>query len=69
MPKEGASNASRVKRNTISFNGKMGWEYENVKHRRGGKRAIAGIARIASACLRRMVHDQMPYEIGFRKAA
>jgi len=44
-------------------------KYENIKHRRGGKRAIIAIARILSARLRRMLLDQVPYEIGFQKAA
>jgi transposase len=44
-------------------------KYENLKHRRGGKKAIVAIARVLSACLRRMLLDQVPYEIGFRKAA
>ena len=44
-------------------------KYENIKHRRGGKRAIVAIARILSVRLRRMLLDQVPYEIGFQKAA
>jgi transposase len=47
----------------------MRWKYENIKHRRGGKRAIVAIARILSARLRRMLLDHVPYEIEFRKAA
>lgn len=45
------------------------WKYENIKHRRGGKRAIVAIARILSTRIRRMLLDQVPYEIGFQKAA
>ena len=47
----------------------MRWKYENIKHRRGGKRAIVAIARSLSACIRRILLDQVPYEIGFQKAA
>jgi transposase len=47
----------------------MRCKYENIKHRRGGKRAIVAVARVLSARLRRMLLDQMPYEIGFQKAA
>lgn len=44
-------------------------KYENIKDRRGGKKAIVGIARRLSACIRRMLLDQVAYEIGFKKAA
>lgn len=44
-------------------------KYENIKYRRGGKRAIVAVARSLSACIRRMLLDQVFYEIGFRKAA
>jgi transposase len=47
----------------------MRCKYENIKHRRGGKRAIVAIARILSARLRRMLLDQVPYKIDFCKAA
>ena len=47
----------------------MRWKYENIKHRRGGKRAIVAIARILSVRLRSMLLDHVPYEIGFQKAA
>lgn len=48
---------------------RMRQKYEKIKYRRGGKRAIVAIARTLSACIRRMLLDQVPYEIGFRKAA
>ena len=44
-------------------------KYENIKYRRGGKRAIVAAARTLSARIRRMLLDQVPYEIGFQKAA
>jgi transposase len=47
----------------------MRWKYENIKHRRGGKRAIVAIARILSARIRRILLDHVPYEIDFHKAA
>ena len=47
----------------------MRWKYENIKHRRGGKRAIVAIARTLSARIRRILLDQVPYEIGLQRAA
>jgi len=47
----------------------MRWKYENIKHRRGGKKAIVAIARTLSVRIRRMLIDQVPYEIGLLKAA
>jgi transposase len=53
----------------INKDPQMGRRYENIKYRRGGKRAIVAVARSLSARIRRMFLDQVPYEIGFRKAA
>ena len=53
----------------INKDPQMRWRYENIKHRRGGKIAIVAIARTLSASIRRMLLDQVPYEIDFRKAA
>lgn len=47
----------------------MRWKYETIKLRRGGKRAIVAVARILSARIRRILLDQVPYEVGFQKAA
>jgi transposase len=47
----------------------MGEKYERIKHRRGGKKAIVAVARNLSARIRRMLLDQVPYEIGFQNAA
>ncbi len=47
----------------------MRWKYEDIKRRRGAKRAIVAIARALSLRIRKMLLDQVPYEIGFRKAA
>jgi len=47
----------------------MRCKYENIKHRRGGKRAIVAVARSLSARIRRMLLDQVPYELDFQKAA
>ena len=47
----------------------MRWKYENIKQRRGGKRAIVAVARILSARIRRILLDQVPYEVGLPKAA
>lgn len=44
-------------------------KYENIKHRRGSKRAIVAIARDLSARIRTMLFNQLPYEIDFQKAA
>jgi len=48
---------------------RMGEKYENIKGRRGAKKGIVAVARSLSACIRRIVLDQVPYEINFRKAA
>jgi len=47
----------------------MRGKYEHIKCRRGGKRAIVAVARILSARIRRMLLDQVPYAVGFQKAA
>ena len=47
----------------------MGARYENIKRRRGGKRAITAIARKLSACIRRMLIDEAPYTVQLPKAA
>ena len=47
----------------------MRWKYEHIKHRRGGKRAIVAVARSLSARIRRMLIDQVPYEIDLQEAA
>ena len=47
----------------------MRWKYENLKQRRGGKRAIVAIARILSARIRRMLLDQVSYQIDFQNVA
>ena len=44
-------------------------KYERIKNKRGGKRAIVAIARNLSARIRRILLDQVPYELDFRKAA
>jgi hypothetical protein len=36
----------------------MGWGYENIKHRGGGKRTTVAIARAFSVRIRRMLLDQ-----------
>jgi hypothetical protein len=46
----------------------MRWKYDNIKHRRGGKRAIVAVAKTLSASIRRVLLDQVPYEIGSDKA-
>jgi transposase len=48
---------------------RMKKKYENIKGRRGGKKAIVGVARSLSACIRRILLDQEPYETDFKKAA
>jgi transposase len=53
----------------ISKDQEMREKYENIKYRRGGKRAIVAIARSLSARIRRMLLDEVPYKIGFQKAA
>ena len=52
----------------INKDSQMREKYEHIKHRRDGKRAIVAVARTLSACIRRMLLDQVPYEIGFTKA-
>lgn len=44
-------------------------KYEDIKHRRGGKRAIVAVARNLSIRIRRMLLDLVPYQIDFQKAA
>jgi transposase len=53
----------------INKNPLMRKKYENIKYRRGGKRAIVAVARSLSSCIRRILLDQTPYEIDFKKAA
>ena len=48
---------------------RMRQKYETITYRRGGKKAIVGVARSLSACIRRILLDQVAYEIDFRKAA
>jgi transposase len=48
---------------------RMRQKYETISGRRGGKKAIVGVARSLSACIRRILLDQVAYEIDFRKAA
>jgi transposase len=48
---------------------RMRKKYENIKDRRGGKKAIVGVARSLSACIRRILLDQIPYETDFKMAA
>jgi transposase len=45
----------------------MRCKYEDIKHRRGGKRAIVAVARNLSIRIRRMLLSQAPYEIEFQK--
>ena len=47
----------------------MRCKYEDIKQRRGGKRAIVAVARNLSIRIRRMLLDQAPYELGLQKAA
>jgi transposase len=47
----------------------MRHKYEKIKYRRGAKRAIVAVARTLSARVRRILIDQVPYEVGLRKAA
>jgi len=52
--------------------GKDPWlrsKYDRIKQRRGGKRAIVAVARSLSARIRRILLDQVPYELDFQKAA
>ena len=44
-------------------------KYEKIKRRRGAKRAITAVARTLSACIRRMLFDQVAYKTSFQKAA
>jgi transposase len=44
-------------------------KYERVKNRRGGKRAIVAVARNLSGRIRRILLDQVPYQLDFQKAA
>ena len=43
--------------------------YEDIKQRRGGKKAIVAVARNLSIRIRRMLLDQVPYEVDFQNAA
>ena len=47
----------------------MRCKYEDIKHRRGGKRAIVAVARNLSIRIRRMLLDQVPYELDLQNAA
>lgn len=47
----------------------MKQKYQKIKERRGGKRAIVAVARNLSGRIRRMLLDQVPYELNFQKAA
>jgi transposase len=47
----------------------MRLKYENIKYRGGSKRAIVAIARSLSTRIRTILFNQVPYEIGFQKAA
>jgi transposase len=47
----------------------MRCKYEDIKQRRGGKKAVVAVARNLSIRIRRMLLDQVPYEIDFPKAA
>ena len=47
----------------------MTWKYEKIKHRGGAKKAIVAIARNLSGRMRRILLDQIPYQIDFQKAA
>ena len=47
----------------------MGRKYEKIKNKRGGKRAIVAVARNLSGRIRRMLLDQVPYQLDFQKAA
>jgi transposase len=44
-------------------------KYQRIKEKRGGKRAIVAVARNLSGRIRRMLLDQVPYELNFQKAA
>jgi len=47
----------------------MGRKYEKIKNKRGGKKAIVAVARNLSGRIRRILLDQVPYELDFQKAA
>jgi transposase len=47
----------------------MRCKYEDIKQRRGGKRAIVAVAKNLSIRIRRMLLDHVPYEVDFQKAA
>ncbi|MBW1868993.1 MAG: IS110 family transposase, partial [Deltaproteobacteria bacterium] len=47
----------------------MGRKYERIKNRRGGKRAIVAVARNLSGRIRRILLDEVPYQLDFQKAA
>jgi len=44
-------------------------KYDRIKQRRGGKRAIVAVAKSLSVRMRRILLDQVPYELDFQKAA
>ena len=44
-------------------------KYKRIKEKRGGKRAIVAVVRNLSGRIRRMLLDQVPYELNFQKAA
>jgi transposase len=44
-------------------------KYDNIRKRRAGKRAIIAIARKLSACIRRILIDEVPYTVQLPKAA
>jgi transposase len=47
----------------------MGRKYEKIKNKRGGKKAIVAVARNLSGRIRRILLDQVPYQLDFQKAA
>lgn len=44
-------------------------KYDNIRKRRAGRRAITAIARKLSACIRRILIDEVPYAVQLPKAA
>jgi len=53
----------------ISKDPEMKRKYQRIKNKRGGKRAVVAVARNLSGRIRRMLLDQVPYELNFQKAA
>ena len=47
----------------------MGRKYEKIKNKRGGKKAIVAVARNLGGRIRRILLDQVPYQLDFQKAA